>query len=237
LLNRTSGLRPGVWLALGLALGVHAVSAATAAKPAYPSSADIAYQVVWGLISLDAEQHWRVDGQRYTLSTELKLPLGFKNRRYVSQGLITEQGLEPSSYQDLSAGDDTPSHQALFDRGAGLLRYGSPGQMRSVKLEALTQDMNVLAFQLAWWGVRSGEPGLPVTNGKGLVRYSFAEPVTTRLDFQGKDFEAQHQTGSSREGELEVWSVPAMAGLPLKVIRSQDGRQLRFIARSVHIVP
>ena len=109
--------------------------------------------------------------------------------------------------------------------------------MRSVRLDALTQDMNGLAFQLAWWGVRSGEPGLPVTNGKGLVRYSFAEPVTTRLDFQGKDYEAQRQSGSSKEGELEVWSVPAMAGLPLKVIRSQDGRQLRFIARSVHFVP
>ena len=65
-----------------------------------PRSADLTYQVRWGVVSLEAEQHWRLDGERYTLSTELKLPLGFANRRYVSQGRIGPQGLEPSSYED-----------------------------------------------------------------------------------------------------------------------------------------
>jgi hypothetical protein len=218
---------------LGLLVSVSAV----AGPNSYPSSADIQYEVIWGLVSLDAEQHWRVDGKQYTLTTELKLPLGFKNRRYVSRGLITEGGLEPTSYEDLQAGAQQANNLARFDRSAAELRYGSPDKLRSVKLEPLTQDLNALAFQLAWWGARTSPVLLPVTNGKGLVNYQFEAPSMTRLNFNGKELEALRYQGSSREGGIEVLIAPSMNNLPLMVVRSQDGRKLKFVAKQVSVQP
>jgi hypothetical protein len=206
---------------LGLLVSVHAV----AAPNGYPSSADIQYEVIWGLVSLDAEQHWRVDGKQYTLTTELKLPLGFKNRRYVSR------------YEDLQAGAQQANNLARFDRSAAELRYGSPDKLRSVKLEPLTQDLNALAFQLAWWGARTSPVLLPVTNGKGLVNYQFEAPSMTRLNFNGKELEALRYQGSSREGGIEVLIAPSMNNLPLMVVRSQDGRKLKFVAKQVSVQP
>ena len=207
-------------------------------QAAPPSRAEIQYEVVWGMVSLDAVQRWQLDGKHYTLSTELKLPLGIKNRRYTSRGQVNDRGLELATYEDQAVGADRLSAQAVVDKTAGELRYGPPDKPRTLKLEPGLQDMNALAYQLGWWGLAGAAKGaIPVTNGKGLVSYQFNPPVNESLQLNGKTYDTLHYSGNSREGQIEVWAAAELGGLPVQVVRAMDGRQLKFVAKKFSTTP
>lgn len=201
-----------------------------------PRSADLDYRVSWGVLSLQAEQHWRLDGGRYTLSTELKLPLAFKNRRYVSQGRIGPQGLEPDSYEDFELGDPQPRTVARVDRSARQLSYGQPAKkLRSVALPDGLQDMNALAYQLMFLGPQAVPATLPVTNGKGVVNHRFQRQPDASVTVDGRSWPVQVLASQSQEGGIEVSLAPDLGLLPLKVVRTQDGRTLSFTATRIRV--
>ncbi|MFZ2990176.1 hypothetical protein [Ideonella sp.] len=202
-----------------------------------PRSADIRYDVKWGMVSLEALQQWRLEGTRYTLTTELKLPLAFKNRRYISQGLINDQGLATTRYDDFQVGEDSPRNQAVLDRSAQELRYGTPGKQRSLPLQAGLQDLHSLAYQLMWLGDAVEGASIPVTNGKGVVQHRFQSALPQAMKIDDMAVVTRRWVSSSSDGSVEVWLAPAFAQLPVTVIRSQDGRSLRFVAREVRFSP
>ena len=222
---------PGAFAAVGMACAVAAQAADL------PHTADIRYDVVWGFISLEAEQHWRLQGGAYTLSTELKLPLGLKNRRYLSNGQVTAQGLEPGNYEESQIGDAAPGHVARFDRATRTLRYGKPDSLKNVPLEAGLQDMNALAMQLAFLGSRAVGKTIAVTNGKGVVLHHFESAPSRAMVVNGRSVETEGFLSHSGEGEIEIWLAPSLGNLPVSVVRSQDGRAVRFVARQVLFTP
>ncbi|GAA0744198.1 DUF3108 domain-containing protein [Ideonella azotifigens] len=228
------------WLAAlaGTAGSLPGMAATGSSSPSsLPQSADLLYQVSWGPLTLDAEQHWRLDGKRYTLSTELKLPLAFKNRRYVSHGTVGEAGLVPELYEDLEVGDPKPRNVAQFDRAAGLLHYGRLDKLKTAALEPGMQDMNVLSFQLAFLGLQAVGKPMPVTNGKSVVQHRFSQAVATPVQVNGKSVETVRLQSTAVDGDIEVWLAPSLGNLPVTVVRGQDGKSLRFVASSISFKP
>lgn len=203
-----------------------------------PHSADLSYQVTWGVISLNAEQHWKLEGDRYTLSTELKLPLAFKNRRYVSQGRVGPHGLEPATYEDFEVGDPKPRSVAKVDRTAGVVTYGRTAvPLHEKPLSAGLQDINALAYQLMWLGEGVVGKTVPVTNGRNVVMHQFSKLPDGSASYAGKSYPTQRLVSTSPEGGFEVGLAPGLGGLPLRIVRVQDGKTLTFTATQVRYTP
>lgn len=203
-----------------------------------PHSADLEYQVRWGVISLQAEQHWKLEGDHYTLSTELKLPLAFKNRRYVSQGRVGPNGLEPALYEDYEVGDPKPRSVAKVDRASGVVTYGRTAvPLHEKPLTAGLQDINALAFQLMWLGEAAVGKTLPVTNGRNVVAHQFARLPDGSASYDGQTYPTLRLVSNSPEGGFEVGLATTLGGMPLRVVRVQDGTTLTFTATKVHFTP
>jgi hypothetical protein len=207
-----------------------------------PHSADIRYEVRWGPATVEATQQWRVTGKHYQLSTELKLPFPFTSRRYLSQGELSPQGLLPLRYDEFQIGDPVPRHQALFDAVAHQLRVGEPPSLKKSypldsRFPAQAQDLNALPFQLSW--LEQAAIGLPllVTNGKGAVQHRFEQRPSLPFVWQGQVLNTLRLVSHASDGDLEVWLAPSLGNLPVRVVRSQDGKSLRFDAREIQFAP
>lgn len=218
--------------------GFTSLAVAPAHAADLPRSADLTYQVRWGLISLEAEQHWRLDGDRYTLSTELKLPLGFANRRYVSQGRVGPQGLEPSSYEDYEVGDPKPRSVAKVDRASHVVSYGRTAvPLHEKPLAEGLQDINALAYQLIWLGDKVAGQTVPVTNGRNVVPHQFSRLPEGTASYDGKRYPTLRLVSTSPEGGFEVGLAQGLGWMPLKIVRVQDGKTLTFTATQVRYTP
>lgn len=219
-----------------------ASSSVVAHAAALPHQADIRYEVRWGPVTVEAFQHWELDGNRYQLSTELKLPFPFSSRRYLSQGKLIASGLQPWQYDEFQVGDPVSRHQALFDHPGHQLRVGEPPDLKkNFPLDPLTpsaaQDLNALPFQLLWLDQRAVNTPMLVTNGKGAVNHRFQALPAQSFVLQGQSLTTLRLLSHASDGDLEVWLAPSLAYLPVVVIRSQDGKTLRFEAREIRFTP
>ena len=231
-IQSSSSLLP--WILAGAAC----LAQAPAHAAELPRSADLTYQVRWGLVSLEAEQHWRLDGDRYTLSTELKLPLGFANRRYVSQGRVGPLGLEPSSYEDYEVGDPKPRSVAKVDRASHVVNYGRTAvPLHEKPLTEGLQDINALAYQLIWMGDKVAGKTVPVTNGRNVVPHQFSKLPDGSASYEGKSYPTLRLVSTSPEGGFEVGLAQGLGWMPLKIVRVQDGKTLTFTATQVRYTP
>lgn len=224
------------WIRASLLAALAIGAAFNAQAGALPHAADLEYKVVWGVVSLDAEQQWRLEGSRYTLTTVIHLPLAFKDRRYVSTGHLGAAGLVPDRYEDYEVGDPNPRTIAAFERDQGVLRYGRPSKkLRTLPLPEGIQDINALTFQLMWLGASGAGRTIPVTNGKGIVMHRFDDLGPSQAFLDGKTVPTIHLGSQSKEGSIEVLMAPSMGNLPLTVIRSMEGQTLKLQATKVDI--
>jgi len=222
------------WCAATVCLGAQAAP--------LPHRAEIHYAVHWGPATVEAIQQWQHDGHHYQLDTELKLPFPFKSRRYLSQGDLTAQGLQPAHYDEYQVGDPQVRHQALFQRSESQLRYGEPPELKKTlaldaSAMAAAQDLNALPFQLTFLGAKTAGTHMVVTNAKGVVAHHFEAVPAQAFQWQGQPLETLRFVSHASDGELEVWLAPSLGYLPVVVIRGQDGQQLRFEARSIQTTP
>lgn len=227
--------RPRTLLALALA-------AMPLAGPAFagelPADARIAYDVLYGDNQFKvgrAEQRWHVEAGRYELQTELVPMLG-PRIRYLSTGRMTEQGLVPETFAEYRGSDKTPHVRAEFDWEHQRVRYGRPDEARSAPLERGAQDVNALAFQLAWLGDQA-RGSLQVTTGKKVGRYNFTGGARTQVTVNGQRADAQPWRSVEGADRTEVWVAPKFANLPVRVVRIDDDKSLQLVARQVTITP
>jgi hypothetical protein len=134
-------------------------------------------------------------------------------------------------------GDPQPGHRAHFDRIARTLQYGKAENLKTLPLEAGLQDINALAMQLAFLGSRAAGKTIAVTNGKGVVLHHFESAPSRAMVVNGRSVETERYVSHSSEGEIEVSLAPSLGNLPVSVVRSQDGRAVRFLARQVIYTP
>lgn len=209
-----------------------------AAAAALPVDARIGYEVLYSGLPFRvgrAQQHWHAEAGRYELQTEL-VPVIGPRIRYVSKGRITEQGLVPDTFAEYRGDESTPRVRAEFDWAQHQLRYGPANDPHTAALEAGAQDVNALAFQLAWLGDKA--PGtLQVTTGKKVARYSFTSGSPERANVNGQNTPAHPWRSAAGDGHTEVWVAPQYANLPVRVVRAQDDKQLELNARSIEFTP
>lgn len=219
-------------------------AAATASLPligsaaGLPADARIRYEVNYSGVPFTvgrAEQHWHAEGGRYELQTDL-VPLIGPRIRYVSKGRMTAQGLVPDSFAEYRGSETTPRVRAEFDWVQRELRYGPAGEPHTAPLQPGAQDVNVLAFQLAWLG-ESAAGSLQVTTGKKLATYSFAGGPRRTVTINGQPTPAQPWRSGSGKGRTEVWVAPQFANLPVRVIRAEDDKELELAAQTVEFKP
>jgi hypothetical protein len=88
---------------------------------------------------------------------------GGRKRRYLSQGQLGKQGLQPDSLQAWVGQEAKES--ARFDWSAGMLHFGDQGD-KEIALRSGAQDVFSLAFQLGLKGGQLGTAPLQITTGK-----------------------------------------------------------------------
>jgi hypothetical protein len=201
-----------------------------------PADARILYDALYGDSQFRigrAEQRWHAEGGRYELQTEL-VPLLGPRIRYVSKGRLTDRGLVPDSFAEYRDDETQPRVRAEFDWDKQQVLFGRPDESRTAALERGAQDLNALAFQLAWLGEQA-RGTVQVSTGKKVARYSFGGGARTQVTVNGQRTEAQQWRSSEGRDRTEVWVAPQFANLPVRVIRADDDRQLQLVAREVQV--
>jgi len=215
-----------------------ALAAASLAASAadLPSDARITYDVLYGDGQFRvgrAEQHWHVESGHYELRTEL-IPMLGPRISYLSKGRLTERGLVPDSFAEYRGGESAPRVKAEFDWERQQVRYGRVDEERTAALERGAQDVNALAFQLAWLGDHA--PGaIQVATGKKVSRYSFRAGARSQLTVNGVQADARSWRSSSGQDRTEVWVAAQFANLPVRVIRADDDKEVQLVARQVQV--
>ncbi len=219
---------------IAIALSLMALPAAPALAAELPADVHIVYDVLYGGSQFRvgrAEQHWHLAGGRYELKTDLVPMLG-PRIHYLSKGRFTEAGLVPESFAEYRGSETTPRVQADFDWDKLRLRYGEPAQPRTATLERGAQDVNALAFQLAWLGDKAAG-SLQVTTGKKVSQRSFAGSARQRVTVNGKPVEAQPWRSGEGRDRTEVWVAASLGNLPVRVVRVDDDKELQLVAREL----
>jgi hypothetical protein len=213
------------------------VLAGAAAAAELPTDVRITYDVMYGSSGMlrvgRADQHWHLEGGRYTLSTELA-PVFGPTIRYQSAGRVTDAGLVPESFAEYRNKEGAPRVRAEFDWAKQEAVYGKPDEHRTVKLEPGAQDVNALAFQLAWLGERAAG-SLQVLTGKNASMRRFAAGSRTQVTVNGQRTEAQPWRSGDSGARTEVWLAPQLGNLPVRVVRTEDDKELQLVAKDLHV--
>jgi hypothetical protein len=143
----------------------------------------------------------------------------------------------PSDYEEFEGNDAEPGRRAHVDAATQRLSYGRPGNLKSVAAPPGLQDLNALSMQLTWLGSKVLGQTLPVTNAKGITAQRFESLPGQTLLINGVSVAIDRYISHSPEGEIEIGLAPSLGHLPVMVVRSQDGRSVRFVARQVSFTP
>ncbi|MBV8656192.1 MAG: DUF3108 domain-containing protein [Burkholderiales bacterium] len=201
-----------------------------------PARAHIVYEARLGGFPVgQADQQWRIENGRYTLTTEVAPIIG-PHIRYISHGEVSSDGLQPLDYAEFKGNDSTPKHIARFDWKHGEVQFGEPNTLTSGKLEAGAQDLNVLPFQLAWLGDKN-TADVQIATGRKLREDHFGLTDPVRVNIMGKGQDTRIWRAPGNDERTEVWLAPGLANLPVRIIRSDDNRELQLIARTVEFEP
>lgn len=196
-------------------------------SPELPPRGTIIYVVMSGdgttLIG-SAEQRWEMTGDRYRIVSVMETsglaalvkPVRVETE---SSGSLSEHGLQPERYVSRRVGKERVD-EALFDRAAGVVRFGRGGE---AALPEGAQDLLSFNYQLGWLA-KTGD--MAIATGRKLGTY--------RLELLGKEW-LETPYGSiwtlhfraSGETTTEVWLASEQYLLPVK-IRHIDKKGERY---------
>jgi hypothetical protein len=96
--------------------------------------------------------------------------------------------------------------------------------------------VNAVGYQLGWLGAKGG--ALQVTTGKKVATYRFTRaPSASRVTLNGREVPAWPLSSVEGEDRTEIWVAPQLGNLPVRVMRIDDDKELRFIARELQYTP
>jgi hypothetical protein len=218
------------------ALALAATSALPAAAAELPIDARIVYDVLYGGNHFRvgrAEQRWRIADGHYELTTEVNPIIG-PRIRYVSKGRMGPNGLVPESFGEFRGSEARPRVRAEFDWTAQKLLFGRSDENKTATLEPGAQDVNALAYQLAWLGDKSTGT-FQVTTGKNVAKHSFSAGPHLNVQIGSQHADAVPLRSGTGTDRTEVWLAPRLGNLPVRVVRIDDDKELQFVAREVQV--
>ncbi|HUX63022.1 DUF3108 domain-containing protein [Sulfuricella sp.] len=218
---------------------------AAPAPPAMPQRVTTRFTLFKGLNGLRvgrAEQVWKLDGKRYTISSVAEasgLFSLFASGKHIqeSRGKITLAGLQPSSYRVERGQGADKTDTAEFDWNAMTLTLASGGGKKTLKLPEGTQDLLSFMYQLAFAPPQSSFVKLQVTNGRKLDSYAYwvvEEALETPMGMLNTLHLGKHR--EEGEKDTEVWLAADYHYLPVKISQlDKDGDGLVLLANEIAI--
>lgn len=213
--------------------------------PAMPRQVAIRYTVFKGQNGLSvgrAEQVWKLDGNRYTITSVAEatgLFSLFASGRHIqeSRGEMTSTGLKPSLFRVERGQAAEKTDVARFDWSAMKLSIDSGGEQRELKLPEGAQDILSMMYQLAYLPPQRSSVQMQVTNGRKLDSYSYWV-VEEALDTQMGKLKTLHLGKQHDPGEkdTEVWLAADHHYLPVKISQVDgDGDGLVLLANEIAV--
>ena len=174
-----------------------------------------------GFIVGRAEHDWRIDGDRYALTSTIEttgIVALFADVRLgqLSVGRIDADGLHPDAFQD---NRKDGRYRSEFDWERGTLTLSNSEVM---PLAAGAQDILSMFYQFALYPLDTPELALMVTTGRKFERYVFRIERDVELWLNRATDEAPiwtyHLSYRGREAEgVEVWLARDKERLPVKI--------------------
>lgn len=219
---------------------------AAPAPPPMPQRVTTRFTLFKGLNGLRvgrAEQVWKLDGDRYTITSVAEasgLFSLFASGKFVqeSRGEMTPAGLKPSNYR-VERGKDSAdkTDTAEFDWHAMTLTLASGGGKQTLKLPEGTQDLLSFMYQLAFAPPQGSAVKLQMTNGRKLDGYAYwivEEALETPMGVLNTLHLGKHR--EEGEKDTEVWLAADYHYLPVKISQiDKDGDGLVLLANEIAI--
>ncbi|MGE0557906.1 MAG: DUF3108 domain-containing protein [Burkholderiales bacterium] len=196
--------------------------------PEFPRRGRIAFQLTMGPDQTPVGrtvQTWEFGDAQYKIGSQSEssgLIELFRPHRfhYLSQGLLTEQGLRPERFlSSIKRGSRTEETLAVFDWNAGRVRLGRLPQQDTVDLPPGSQDWISFIYNLALSPLPQGRITLPFTRGSRLEMTSFdvlpQETIETPLG-QLRTVPVVQVRENDRES-LAVWLATDYRNLPVRI--------------------
>lgn len=211
-----------------------------------PSQAEIRYSLNKGEngLSVGRVVHtWKRDGDHYTLSSVTEASGFFsliKPGKLVqtSEGLITEQGLQPASFW-VQRGQSTDTTEfAQFNWKNGSLRFGTYQDARTVELPDTAQDLMSFLYQFAFAPPAAGSIKLYIANGRKLDTYDYAVIGEEALELPFGKVKALHlsKQHAANESGTEIWLSVDHRYFPVKIRQiEKDGGVAEQVANEIHL--
>ncbi|QBJ78655.1 DUF3108 domain-containing protein [Aquitalea sp. USM4] len=198
----------------------------------FPARAKLGYQTFYnGAMVGSGGLDWQQDGHRYTLEIRFN-PLVGGNRRYLSQGQLGKQGLQPDSLQAWVGQDAKES--ARFDWSAGMLHFGDQGD-KEVALRSGAQDVFSLAFQLGLKGGQLGTAPLQITTGKKVYDYPMTPSGETDYDTGSGKIRVIVFRAKGEDDITEFWLAPDFSNLPVRISRIDKSKRVELRAVLINV--
>jgi hypothetical protein len=211
-----------------------------------PSHAEIHYTLKKGEngLSVGRVVHiWKRDGDHYTLSSVTEASGFFsliKPGKLVqtSEGIITEQGLQPASFW-VQRGQSTDTTEfAQFDWKNGSLRFGTYQDTHTVELPDTAQDLLSFLYQFAFAPPASGSIRLYITNGRKLDTYDYKVVGEEGLELPFGKVKALHlsKQHAANEDGTEIWLSTEQRYFPVLIrVIDKNGGVIEQIANEIHL--
>jgi hypothetical protein len=157
----------------------------------------------------------------------------------ISQGNITEKGLQPTYYLYQFGDKKNKTYQADFDWPAGQLHLHNAKVDKSIPLAEGTQDL--LSFMYQFMFVQPLQTmQLSVTNGKKIGIYTYAFEGEETLNSQMGVLNTVHLSRASSENEkkTELWLALDYQYVPVKIRETdKDGKVYELLVTHLKTSP
>ncbi len=202
------------------------------AAPKAPKHVEIEFRGTNGSKGSGKQVFERGDDGRYTLSGEMSMPVFLfvsGTLEQHSEGLITPQGLQPTSFRQKVTGNKPQTAAFDWDKHKVVMDTGK--RTETADLAPGTQDMLSFMYQFMFVPPLE-EMRLTMVTGKKLKTYVYNFEGEEQLDTQMGKLHTVHISRNNRDGDekTELWLAADYRYLPVRIRRTEkDGAALDLV--------
>ncbi len=211
---------------------------------AAPKNVTLTYQATRnGKPFANVTETFKQTGDQYLIQSVTEgvgLAALFGKRILKSEGVVTNEGLQPKHFEQQQGDNERKAVYADFDWLANQLSMKNKGNVTTEPLAKGTQDVASFPYQWMLFPPKADEVSLPITTGKKQRIYSYKvieRDVSLTVD--AGPFNTLHLSNASETSggnEKEFWLAVERFYLPVKIImREENGATIEQTLTSIHV--
>jgi len=211
---------------------------------AAPKNVTLTYQATRnGKPFANVTETFKQTGDQYLIESVTEgvgLAALFGKRILKSEGVVTNEGLQPKHFEQQQGDNERKAVYADFDWLANQLSMKNKGNVTTEPLAKGTQDVASFPYQWMLFPPKADEVSLPITTGKKQRIYSYKvieRDVSLTVD--AGPFNTLHLSNVSETSggnEKEFWLAVERFYLPVKIImREENGATIEQTLTSIHV--